>query len=490
MVLQAEPRAAMGLRRYIVGSVLALYLLLGIPLWFKLTEIYRAHLPANFIHFLQSHPNADVQIHNTVYVSSIDNLYFPDLSEAVQVQVDHELHRMNQDPAERLVVDWNVTLINDKPPSEDDHVLILQVGDGEGISINEHKRETTLFYTLESVKNNDLPFFITQSLLYHIFDQELKSFQVKNQNIKSINSIQYSPKVHLSFKLLTGDGFPVDWDIENALEEYFQPTRQFLQNYINFTIDSEVKYFTRLNLPKDDIIQTSDLSTLFDFSDWDVSSNQYSYPTLNFILYFPSKDQAPLTFAQEGSSFLIPQWGSILLKPTPIDEGTYISKDSLFSVFQVFTSELFFLLGLPSHPKTPQIRLDTLLKTTILTNLNNGLDSLTSLLKLSNSLPNISIPKSVQNNVKNSLNARMSTIEQLQEKDFNSALLESNKVAKFAEEAFFDREIVQQAFFPQEHKIAVYLPLLGPLTVMLIFGSIRIISEIKPYRRKEAANAN
>lgn len=486
-IVDSEPKESFQLRRWIVLSAFALYLFIGIPLWFKLTEIYRAPLPSNFIQFLQNHENIDVQIHNKVYLKVIDGLDFPDITQAVQVQVDYELHKLNQDPLNKLIIDWNVTLYDEPPPSEEDHVLILELGTGEGISINEEKRETTLYYTFSSVKNNDLPFFIAQSLLYHLFDEEIKFFQTKNRNIKSINSIQYSPKIHLSFKLLTGDGYPIDWDIKNAIDEYFEPVKYLFKDFVNFTIDSEIIYFTKLNLQNEEeiFLNSNNLSTILDFSDWGVSSNQFSYPTLNFILFFPSESQSPLIFENNDESFLIPQWGSIIFETKSIEPDTFITKEFLFPNFQIFTSELFTLLGLPLHPKTPKIRLDSLIKLTTILNLNQGLNSLSSLLKLSKSLPNISVPKTIQNNVKNSLNSRMETIKLLQSSDFNGALLESIKVLKFSEEAFFDREMVQQAFFPQEHKVAVYLPLLGPLTLMLSFALLRVLMEIKQYNRSK-----
>ncbi len=48
--------------------------------------------------------------------------------------------------------------------------------------------------------------------------------------------------------------------------------------------------------------------------------------------------------------------------------------------------------------------------------------------------------------------------------------------------------MVGQLYFPDEHKIAVYLPLLGPVGVPLLIG---LVNELKAWRkrRKEAAAA-
>lgn len=484
-ILNSESKQSLSTRQLVVLSIVALYLFIGLPLWFKLTEIYRAPLPSKFITALQNSQNIDLKIQREVFVKVVDGLKYPDLAEATQIQIDHELTKISQNPEERLIVDWNVTIIMDGEPGPDDHVLELELGDGEGIAVDPAKRETVLFYTLSSVKNNDLPYFVTQTLLYHIFNSEIESFKVKNQR-KDINSISYSPTIHLSFKLLTGDGGPINWRIGKALDEYFQPVIDLFESYTNFTIDSEIKYFTELNLPNEtDIIRLNDLSTIVDFSEWDISSNMFNYPTLNFVLYYPSKSISPLNFDFDPSknAFLIPQWGSIILQSEALEPHTVITEDGLRPVLEKFTSELINLLGLPKHPKTPLIRVDAVKVHTIITNLMRATDSLSSLLKLSKSLPNMSIPKTVLNNVKRALEAREQVVEKLNyEKDWDGALLESNKMVKYSEDAFFDREMVQQNFFPQEHKIAVYLPLLGPLTIVCSLGLVRILTEFKRFR--------
>ncbi|ODQ58800.1 hypothetical protein WICANDRAFT_79347 [Wickerhamomyces anomalus NRRL Y-366-8] len=487
-IINSEPKQSLSTRQFVVLSILALYLFIGFPLWFKLTEIYRAPLPSKFITTLQNNQNFDLKIQREVFVKITDGLKYPDLAEATQIQIDHELTKYSQDPDERLIVDWNVTIRFDEP-GPDDYVLELELGDGEGIAVDPAKRETVLFYTLGSVKSNDLPFFVAQTLLYHIFSSEIESFKAKNQR-KDINSITYSPMVHLSFKLLTGDGSPINWRIDKALDEYFQPVIGLFQSYVNFTIDSEIKYFTELNLPNaTDTIKLSDLSTIVDFSEWDVSSNMYNYPTLNFVLYYPSKSVSPLNFNFDPSknAFLIPQWGSIILQPEALEPNTLITEDGLRPVLEKFTSELVNLLGLPKHPKTPLIRVDAVKVHTIVSNLIRATDSLSSLLKLSKSLPNISIPKTVLDNVKKALEARQRAVEKVNiERDFDGALLEANKMLKYSEDAFFDREMVQQNFFPQEHKIAVYLPLLGPLSIVCALGLIRVLMELKRFRSIKA----
>ena len=52
-----------------------------------------------------------------------------------------------------------------------------------------------------------------------------------------------------------------------------------------------------------------------------------------------------------------------------------------------------------------------------------------------------------------------------------------------AERAFFEKSMVGQLYFPDEHKVAVYLPLLGPIGVPLIMG---LLNELRAWKQRRA----
>jgi phosphatidylinositol glycan class S len=59
--------------------------------------------------------------------------------------------------------------------------------------------------------------------------------------------------------------------------------------------------------------------------------------------------------------------------------------------------------------------------------------------------------------------------------------LESARVAEAeAEKAFFEPSMVGQVYFPDEHKVAVYVPLLGPMAVPLVMSALK---ELKNWRQ-------
>jgi phosphatidylinositol glycan class S len=53
------------------------------------------------------------------------------------------------------------------------------------------------------------------------------------------------------------------------------------------------------------------------------------------------------------------------------------------------------------------------------------------------------------------------------------AVIDAHLAFHDSEKAFFDKSMVGQVYFPDEHKVAVYLPLLGPVGVPLAVALLR-----------------
>ena len=102
-----------------------------------------------------------------------------------------------------------------------------------------------------------------------------------------------------------------------------------------------------------------------------------------------------------------------------------------------------------------------------------------SLARLTVALPSIAIPENVAVAVDTTLSHLHDTCLSLTEGKFNNALEHARIAEAEAEKGFFDKSMVGQVYFPDEHKVAVYLPLLGPIGVPLVMSAIK---EIKRYR--------
>lgn len=142
-----------------------------------------------------------------------------------------------------------------------------------------------------------------------------------------------------------------------------------------------------------------------------------------------------------------------------------------------FSNQLLSLLGSPSSGSLP-LRLLTLTRVSSASLLLTASSTLGALARLALALPSISIPSSVADGV-------YSTISHLQLACQNLGGLEGLEHARLAEQeaekVFFEKSMVGQVYFPDEHKVAVYLPLLGPVGVPLFMA---VIKEVKAWKSR------
>ncbi len=803
--LKPESSSQIIWRRIIVLSYAFFVALIGIPIWWNTTSIHRSSLPIEEINDLNNEILSNFKIRIPVYLQIKNDFKYPDIVDAINIELNQEINRINEtDP---LIIDWNIDLRNineTSQPNDNDYIMELELSENEGIYISPYDRVSCFYYTLDSVASNQLPYYVMQALLDHVFRSEVDLFRSSNQDSNTISttktktetetetsstielskdviSLNYNPQYHLTFSLMYGEGYPIEWDIENALKDGFGPLRQELARLVNFTVDTQVQFFAipsidnlkdkvdeiennegnedeneekiigevnestentneeseiennvhnevqieektleneeeqiidevnkspetpnqeseikdsqhdeahiedktsesedvsttdfqnenkveiedkeegipgeigseleestesikdineneeenliidevdkstentkensiknedastdkienesyeeegherraqkmrkleegiaseivrefdvmiedfegkeaRVNKVTEDVetsieeskiesketltkeveevseetpvefenskeaemaekeleistgeveeesmesedskspssqidstseeqtpkiieISKSDLSTFINSVDWSLSS-MYSYPTLNFILYIPPSDLSPMAIINSTTnSFLIPQWGGVKILNIPqIQNQTILTKNDLEPVLEIFASQLLKLLGIPQNPKPPTVRIDFMTRYYACKTLQRAASSLNSLVRLTISLPGIAIPKSVQNSVANSISHIDSTFKYFAKNDYNSAIKESGFALDEAEKAFFEKMMVQQNFFPQEHKMAVYVPLLGPVGIVLFSGLARIKMELK-----------
>lgn len=446
-------------------------------MWLLTTSIYRAPLNFTLMDYHDRNIESEVSVEIPVYLNAGDE--FPDIVEASQYVIDKELKDLG-------VTGWKLKM---KPGrgSYTDYNVDFRLGDEDKFVISEVGRDVLVIHTLKMVGTGEIPELVSTVLLDHVFNEEIELFQ--NKDIPS-KVVGYSPRYHLTFSLFDGGGDPISWDIVEALEEYFTPLRQSLSRISNITVDTQVQHYSSLggSIPEPNeygeyLLDKEDLSTFINFAEWSLTSIQ-SYPTLHFILYVPSKDQSPMYIKDsKTNSFSIPQWGGIMIRNRPKD--SHFSAKDLFPVLETFSSQLLTLLGTPSSPSSPAIRLDFLSRISTFRALKGTASTLGSLHRLSQSLPNIAIPKAVLYGVEEACQDIQASIDSLKIGEWKNAIVRAGEALQRSESAFFDKMMVQQVFFPEEHKVAIYLPLLGPASVVLLMGTMRMLKEYKEDKRKK-----
>jgi phosphatidylinositol glycan class S len=309
-------------------------------------------------------------------------------------------------------------------------------------------------------------------------------------------SLKYAETYHLSFSLFTPGFQPSSWEIEDAIESYMTPVLNAFSPISNFSVDTQVQLYASFSptspLPEfDEIAQQwtlkqEDLSAFINAAEWPLSPSIGSGPTINFVLYVPAPTQSPLVIKEnQATSWIVPQWGGFTIVNPPLATTTsnptnppHLSKESLKPALLTFSHQLLTLLGTPASPPSLPLRLQTLVRIRAAMLLLSASSTMGSLARLTQSLASIPVPVAVASSVSTTLSHLSSTCQLLREGKSTPALASARVAENAAEKGFFEKSMVGQMYFPDEHKIAVYLPLLGPIGVPLIIGLLREVKRI------------
>lgn len=63
----------------------------------------------------------------------------------------------------------------------------------------------------------------------------------------------------------------------------------------------------------------------------------------------------------------------------------------------------------------------------------------------------------------------------LERGEYGQALHMGQVAERESKRAFFEKSMLGQVYFPDEHKVAVYLPLLGPVGVPLVVALVKVL---------------
>jgi len=317
-----------------------------------------------------------------------------------------------------------------------------------------------------------------------------------------------SPGYRLSFTLANADPksiLPV-WDF-SIIERYLKPLLDKLSVIADFTVESQYFHYAALlhtpqyntefatfSIPEDQITQ------YINPHDWKPDFSATMLPTINFIIYIPSKAISPLKLRHTNGTYSptntikLPQWGGItILNPKknsqnnesePQPQIIRLGCGELSDVAPVIAAQLNELLGARYSPTLTDKDLDVLVKRRLSENVKTAAHTLLSLANLVDSLPNIVVLDHISDLVGYSV-SRLNVAHDLLEKgDYVSSLRASREALVASERAFFDPSMLALLYFPDEHKYAIYTPLFLPVCFPILSA---MVSEFK--HRKAAKKA-
>jgi len=351
-------------------------MLIGIPIWWKTTQVYRAHLPLGEIEQLTT-----LKENGMIFPIGITVKYLGRTKEIIddlRCQDKFQQHfaalaqeKENAQSSIRVTLKFEVKCqkiwIGDNEHLQNS----LEKTDLKDIeSIPELRSEGnsgqyTIFVIPNSVPdtqefyfgNNRTLFFkifelepplsekIIGSLsrvIYGIFWNDLDSmvaslsiiqsdpskYAVAENNLDNLRTIQSNNGYHVAFSLLNGDSeiIDLDWQIKNAVDEFINPFVEEMTGISEFEIQSQIQHFATLTIQIEksrensyNFLKTEALSRFVNKGEWDLVSPVSSFPSINCVIYIPDSKLRPV-FIQDSrgeilpsNAFLIPRWGGVVI---------------------------------------------------------------------------------------------------------------------------------------------------------------------------------
>ncbi|GBC08692.1 hypothetical protein RclHR1_08300008 [Rhizophagus clarus] len=541
------------IRRLIITSFY-IFILFGLPLWWKTTEVYRAQLPFAEIEEWSNWEAFDLEFPTQfiIYVANVETstINCANLSSnlensiASRYNVNHSKEASNgkrqksvRFPVKIRSLDWsdwkndlqygnleNLNLVSENgqyilyilPNTNSNPNTKVLVGNQRQAIIEINQWDTSVIE--KTVSDLIVSLFMSeQAAIKKFIIEPLSNSKVE---LDSMRTMKYSPQYQVTFSLMNGDpsDLLVNWDIEEAVDKYLQFFVNKISMISNLTVDSQIQHYARLTFEpyhkadENYFFLTPELLPHFiNAAEWNLASAVSSYPTLNFILYVPSKEQSPLYIQDskgniaESNAFLIPRWGGVIIKNPERSTGIHnFSLEELKSIMSIFITQLRGLLGVhdvwteakhaldvttsiefvtPPNTAVTMWEFDSLIRRRIAENIVTSITTLKSLSQLVTEIPNMVVLDHIQTEVFLALDNLAKSCTNLYNNQYNLALYHSKKAIELAESAFFDPTMVSMLYFPDEHKYAIYMPLFVPISVPLLVALHREIKNFKINKR-------
>ena len=503
----AERSGTVLTRRYIIFAFWVIIGCLGLPLWLWTTSIHRASLPLESMNRWAE--GKACQVHYPLNVE----VYAKDMSSGAAASLAKQTQDLLAGASQSDLYSFRVTagvasgIIS---RSKDSHLRInLATSKGFRTQSKLMAWDSVLDVDAgaEHAKNSESMAAFVAGQITNVFDPEyasttrlLSKSAFRNDKKKSLEpkvkatldarttrAFKYASNYHLTFSLFSATSSPASWDIEKAIDRYMSPLIIRLSAISNITVDTQVQLHAALSSsiagPTFDPttgqwrLNKADLSGFINAAEWPLNPSIGSGPTINFVLYVPGASQSPLVIAETGgNSWLVPQWGSVQILNSQLIS---LSAQDLEPVMLTFANQLTSLLGLPEQPASLALRISSLARERATSLILSASSTLGALSRLTLKLTSIAIPESVATSVANTISHLEQACNGLREGRFDDALAHARIANDEAERAFFEPSMVGQVYFPDEHKVAVYVPLLGPMAVPLVMAAAKEVRKLR-----------
>ncbi|KAK3912844.1 GPI transamidase component PIG-S [Frankliniella fusca] len=507
------------IRVYAAISFAFLLIIVGIPLWWKTTEVYRVHVPYGRIDDLKE-AELMFPISVTILTQNSDrsNTIVQHLSNTslsagiinVRYRTDGivDLDRVLTSPS-LLELDSS-----DLFPNLSSHIYLLEVPGMLRFTVKDvvvgRKR---VIYFSENASVETLSAVINQWIIRSKALFQTKAvIEAPNEWSRDKTGRRRMPpasQYDIMFSMVhpEPEKRDVKWNIREAISNHFGSLLTYLSPIISFHIKSQWLYSVRLEAHPRQVQEESHtwyslpedvLPHIITPLEKKLGSGVSEHPTIQLVLYIPPCQISPLYITSSrqnvlpSTAFLSPRWGGVqIFNPSQnlcgnVDkESSWLDSEIIMNTFKM---QLKLLIGIPELEKIEGVEqlplpasgirdweLDSLMRIRATEHLISARITLKSLAQLLDEISNIVINDEVGDKIWEAILKFHESADQILQHNLMEGYNLSKQAFLAAETAFSDPSLLALLYFPEDQKYAVYIPLFLPvmIPVLMSLKSIR-----------------
>jgi len=508
-------------RFYSTIAFIIVILVIGVPMWWKTTEVYRVTLPYEEIQNLSNRP---------IKISLTVGIYSEDVQRSTDLIKDLTLYFKENQIFNIIFKQIRIKIpANHIPhsPAALEAIVLKQVNlsPGDFLFIEWQK------LTDDVLVNSDRTAFISPTAASNKIQNVLRSWILQEHKLKSVvgsittidgRKLRHKsapPQPHYDILLSVINPNPelqtVKWNVKLAAEKYIQPFLEKLENLSNFTLKSQWKYQVKFAQANKQVLDettwgrhyalTQDhLSQIITSLEKTLGNQISNNPCIHVVFYVPPCKQAPLhIYTADGlrastngiDSFVSAKWGGvIILNPSKqtclsaeeTDQPVEVSiKSSVAMEITLYLLRKIF--DMESNQPIPGVNLtqyeaiepraweiDTYLRSGCIHLIHTAQSTLLSLVQLLNGISYIVINDQVGFEIKKSYENIVLAKIALEQSRIQDAVSYAKAAYVSAEAAFFDPSLLALLYFPDEQKYAIYIPLFLPIMIPVLLSILSL----------------
>ncbi|XP_055328005.1 GPI transamidase component PIG-S-like [Paramacrobiotus metropolitanus] len=303
----------------------------------------------------------------------------------------------------------------------------------------------------------------------------------------------------------TPEALTVSWNIQEGLKKYLDPALSLLHPLANFSVSSQILRFmdeplitTPGGANGGHSVSLQEASKIINHVESRLGSFSSDHRIINMIIYIPTAKQRPLRLLDASgtvvatNSIITPRWGGVMIySPETLTPELSVMEVNVQSVAEIFLTQLFVHWGLfKADAQEGAIDfakdLPGLFDKRARVNVDDSISTLKSLARLLDQMGSIAINDIVGRNIYDAVRHIHDAQQALSSGDERAGLLSSRRAWENSERAFYDPSLLEQLYFPDDQKFAIYVPLFLPAALPVILSVTQISKWVR--RRRSGLN--